>query len=126
MDSHKKVDESWKEAVQKEKSGASPGPARGETPTAAPAEEDAGESEFLGFVSTLAMQALMALGDVPHPQTGQAHEDPAQAKYLIDVLRLLSEKTKGNLTPHEAAEMKNLLYQLKMKFVQKGQGVPQP
>ena len=125
MDSPKKVDESWKDAVLKEKAtlaGPAPKAASQDSPSSgAPAEEEGGESEFLGFISTLAVQAMMALGEVPHPQTRERHEDLAQAKYLIDVIRVLSEKTQGNLTAHEASEIKNLLYQLQMKFVRKEQ-----
>jgi hypothetical protein len=105
------VDESWKEAVQKERSGA---PA--ETPP-----EAAPETDFLGFVSTLAMQVLMALGEIPHPGTGETRQDLPQARYLIDILQILSDKTRGNLTPAEASEMKNLLYELQVKFVKKSQ-----
>ena len=127
MDSPKKVDESWKDAVLKEKSalsGQAPKAASAARASAAPPEEEAGDSEFLGFVSTLAVQAMMAMGEMPHPQTGERVQDLAQAKYLIDVLRVLSEKTQGNLTPAEAKEMKTLLYQLQMKFVQKEQVQP--
>ena len=122
MDSQKKVDESWKEAVLKEKAVIA-----GAEPQARPVEsqEEPPESEFLGFISTLVMQTLMAMGEVPHPETRQRHEDLTQAKYLIDILQILSDKTLGNLTPHEETEMKNLLYQLKMKFVQKEGGIPQ-
>ena len=120
QDSQKKVDESWKESVQKERT-ASPGePARPQAPAEAPAE-----SEFLGFISTLAMQTLLALGEVPHPETGEPHGDLPQARYLIDILQLLSEKTKGNLTTQEENELKNLVYELKMKYVRKEQALPQ-
>jgi hypothetical protein len=102
-------------------SGQTPAQAR---PADAPSAEPA-ESDFLAFISTLAMQALMAMGEIPHPQTHQRHEDLVQAQYLIDSLEMLSQKTQGNLSPEEEKEMKNLLYQLKMKFVRKEQGLPQ-
>ena len=107
----KKVDESWKDSVRKEK----------ETTTEKPAQP-ATESDFLTFVSTLAMQALMALGEIPNPTTGKSHADLAQAQYLIDVLQMLSDKTRGNLSEEEASELKTVLYQLRLKFVQKNQG----
>ena len=115
MNQEKKVDESWKNTVEKEKhapshAGEAAGPA---------------ESEFLGFISTLAMQAMIALGEMAHPQTGQPEPDLNQARYLVDVIQLLSDKTQGNLSKEEAQELKTLLYELRLKFVKKSKEVPQ-
>ena len=115
MNQEKKVDESWKNTVEKEKHV----PSHVEE-TPAPAE-----SVFLGFVSTLAMQAMIAIGEMAHPQTGQAEPDLNQARYLIDVIQLLSDKTKGNLSKEEAEELKTLLYELRLKFVKKSKELPQ-
>ena len=113
MSQDKKVDESWKHSVEKEKQA-----------QATPEESaPAAEADFLGFVSTLAMQALMALGEMPNPQTGQAQPDLPQARYLIDVIQILSDKTKGNLSAEETAELKTLLYELRVKFVKKSQEI---
>ena len=110
----KKVDESWKDSVRKEKEA--------EPRRAAPA---APETDFLPFISTLAVQTLASLGDIPHPATGQAQTDLAQAQYLIDVLQMLFEKTRGNLSEQETHELNTLLYELRMKFVRKKQeGAP--
>ena len=114
QDSQKKVDESWKESVQKEK---------GLFSEESPVAQQAPESDFLGFVSTLAMQVMMALGEIPHPETQEAQQDLPQAQYLIDIIQLLSDKTKGNLSPQEEAALKNLLYELRLKFVKKTQAV---
>ncbi|MBI3615916.1 MAG: DUF1844 domain-containing protein [Candidatus Omnitrophica bacterium] len=62
---------------------------------------------------------MMALGEVPHPVTNARQEDLEQARYLIDVLGMLQEKTKGNLTPEEADLLEGLLYELRMKYVAK-------
>ena len=115
MSQEKRVDESWKNSVEKEKR------------VDPHAEETAPpvESEFLVFVSTLAMQAMIALGEIAHPQTGQPEPDLPQARYLVDTIQLLSEKTKGNLSKEEEGELKTLLYQLRVKFVKKSQEVPQ-
>ena len=107
----KKVDESWKDSVRKEK----------ETATKTSEEPASSDSDFLTFLSTLAMQTLMALGEAANPATGEAGEDLVQAQYLIDVLQMLSEKTQGNLSGEEASELKTVLYQLRLKFVQKSQ-----
>lgn len=108
----KKVDESWKNAVQQEKrtspkEGAQPAP----------------DKVFLSFISSLGVQALMALGETPGeaPTTGPKHTDLAQAQYLIDILQALSNKTSGNLAAEEAQMLQNLLYELRMKFVQENQ-----
>jgi hypothetical protein len=65
---------------------------------------------------------MMALGEVPHPATGIVQEELEQAKYLIDVLGVLQEKTQGNLNPEETALLDGLLYELRMKYVGKTQG----
>ncbi len=116
MSQEKKVDESWKSSVEKEK----------QAPRQTPAEEAGAPpaSDFLGFISTLAMQAMIALGEIAHPQTGRPEPNVEQARYLIDVIRLLSEKTKGNLTADEEREMQTLMYELHVKFVKKSQEVP--
>ena len=137
----KKVDESWKEQVERErKTLHSPEPPKGqpqrpEPPPAAqqqprrsappPGGARRGEmpaGEFSMFLSSLSMQAMMALGEVAHPVTGAAQMDLEQARYLVDVLGVLQEKTQGNLTPEEAELMEGLLYELRMKYVEKTQG----
>ena len=106
----KKVDESWKDSVAKEKGSSSAGAPE-------PAEQ---ESAFSYFLSTLGMQALAALGELEDPATGgPARPNLPQAKYLIDTLQLLEEKSRNNRTPEEESMLQNLLYELRMKFVQK-------
>ena len=65
------------------------------------------------------MQASIALGHMANPATGKTEPDPAQAKFLIDTLGMLQEKTKGNLTPEETNLLENLLYELRMQYVSK-------
>jgi hypothetical protein len=69
------------------------------------------------LVTTLATEAMIGLGQMPHPMTGKIHADPVQARYAIDMIEMLAEKTKGNLTPGEDRRMRDLLYQLRMAFV---------
>ena len=114
MSQEKRVDESWKHSVEKEKSA----------PTAAESTAPPSDSDFLSFISTLAMQALVAMGEVAHPQTGQVEPDLPQSRYLIDMIQLLTEKTKGNLSKEEDQELKTLLYELRVKFVKKTQETP--
>jgi hypothetical protein len=115
MTEEKHVDEGWKmrARAEKEKFAQSPAPTE-------PAGEDAEGPEgsgFIQFISTLATQALMALGQVAHPATGQKEMNLPEAKYLIDTIQVLETKTKGNLTPDEAKAMKEVLYNLQMAFV---------
>ena len=102
-DSQKKVDESWKESVHKGRSAPS---------TEAPLSPPPPGADFLGFVSTLAMQASSIM---------EEDQGLPQARYLIDVIQLLSDKTKGNLSAPEELELKNILYGLRVQFVKKSQ-----
>jgi hypothetical protein len=119
------IDEDWKSRVAAEKAAASrevhepPAP----SPTAEPASfGDAPTpppppASFEMLVTTLATEAMIGLGQIPHPLTGKVHADRAQARYAIDMLEMLAEKTKGNLTPGEDRGMRDLLHQLRMAFV---------
>lgn len=126
----KKVDESWKEQVEQEKQkaeGEGPAPAApiagpGVQPAAGPQpqeEEGLPEARFDLFLSGLAMDALIALGDVPHPVTRRQATNLEQAKYLIDMLGILEEKTRGNLSADEERLLKDALYQLRMRYMAK-------
>ena len=77
------------------------------------------EPDFKFFVTTLALQAAIALGQIANPATNQKEENPAQAKFIIDTLNMLKEKTKGNLTKGEAAAIDDVLYELRMQYVSK-------
>ena len=78
---------------------------------------------FAGFVISLATTAAVHFGDIEDPHTGERHEpDLASAHQMIDLISLLQEKTKGNLTPDEAKLVDDLLYELRMRYVQAEQG----
>jgi len=74
---------------------------------------------FAAFVESQYLEALIFLGAVPHPQTGETIEDPEFARYKIDLLTMIQEKTEGNLSDEEAKLIEDVLYQLRMLFVQK-------
>ena len=105
-DIEKRVDESWKDEVAKEKGGQKPG--------------DMPQANFAMFISGLALQALMQLGDMPNPVTKKKEKDLNQAQYIIDMLDLLKEKTNNNLTKEESELLENTIYDLKMRFVKAG------
>ncbi len=116
----KKVDESWKNAVEKEKSTAfSPVPAAPTEEAPAP-KSDPG---FLYFISGLGMQALNALGELPDDNGLTMPPDLGQAKQLIDVIEMLARKTKGNLSAEEENAFRELTRELRVKFVQKSRAV---
>ena len=73
--------------------------------------------EFSGFVVSLAQAALMQLGEMPDPASGQSVRNLAQAKYSIDLIDLLVEKTSGNLTEEESRLILQVQKDLKLKFV---------
>jgi hypothetical protein len=75
-------------------------------------------ASFVHFLSTLATNAAAALGAVPHPATGQRSLDLETGKYWLDVLGMLRDKTKGNLSPQEARLLEGLLADLRMQYVQ--------
>ena len=69
------------------------------------------------LVTTLATQALVALGLVPHPNSGKSEPDLAQAKHFIGSVEMLLEKTEGNRTKEETEMIEEVLHQLRMGFV---------
>lgn len=79
-------------------------------------EED--PTSFVNFLTTLASQAVAALGAMPHPATGKRTVDLETGKYWIDVLAMLKEKTKNNLHPKEAELFDGILGDLQMQYVQ--------
>ncbi len=110
------IDEDWKSQIAAEKEELqreaeeqteSPEPQQGEVPPAS--------LEML--VTMFASEAMMALGQLPNPATGQLSISLDHARYAIDMLQMLQEKTKGNLDPNEAKMLEDLLHQLRMLFV---------
>ncbi len=87
----------------------------GSDPAAAAA---AGELSFSSFMVGLASQAVMFLGAVGDPTTGLVTKDLGQAKALIDIIAMLDEKTAGNLNEDEARMMEEMLYELRMHYVE--------
>jgi hypothetical protein len=85
-------------------------------------EEQQGIS-FAGFVISLATTAAVHFGDIADPHTGERQEvDLVAAHQMIDLISLLQDKTKGNLTADEAKLVDDLLYELRMRYVQAQQG----
>ena len=75
------------------------------------------EVTFTAFVMSLNTSALFHLGVMGDPDTGEKKQDLVLAKHTIDTLKLLEEKTRGNLNGEEQDILKHVLYDLKMRYV---------
>jgi hypothetical protein len=109
------VDEDWKSQVEAEKAAFAQ-----EAEPAQPAGDGAHElppASFEMLVTTFATEAMVALGQLPNPFTNEHSLNFDHAKYTIDMLQVLEDKTKGNLSIEEAALLESLLHQLRMAFV---------
>lgn len=119
------VDEDWKSRVEREKTEAAQTTASAQqSPSAAAGESsrDAGrrpppEADLSLLITSLATQAMLSLGQFPHPTTNQVEKDLPQAGHLIDLLGVLDEKTRGNRTPDESALLEQVLHELRMIYV---------
>lgn len=77
------------------------------------------ELSFTAFVVSLASTAAIHLGDLADPATGQKLAPNLEgAVQMIEILTLLEEKTRGNLTAEERQVLEQVLYELRMRFVQ--------
>ena len=75
------------------------------------------EVTFPAFVMSLNTSALYHLGEIADPATGKKIVDLDLARHAIDTLVMMQGKTKGNLTPDEEQMLKNILYDIKLRFV---------
>jgi len=75
------------------------------------------EIDFSSFVFSLSTSALFHLGEIPDPVTHKSEKDLPLAKQTIDILGILREKTRGNLTPEEEKLMENILTDLRWRYV---------
>ncbi len=91
---------------------------RGETFVMGENEQESEAIDFKSFLLGLASTILIHLGEVPHPELGNVEKDVALARQSLDVLALLREKTRNNLTPDEDKFFETLLADLKLRFVQ--------
>ncbi len=78
---------------------------------------DPAQVNFASFIISLGTQAFMHLGDLPNPMTQQREKDLPAAKHMIDLLALLEAKTAGNLTGDEERLLRQLLTDLRLRYV---------
>lgn len=118
------IDEDWKAQVEQEKKQSEPEQPASEATRSESTAVESGSSpgtpppaSFETLVTMLFTQALAALGQIPGPD-GSPHDiDKPLAKYFIDTLEMLGEKTQGNLTPAESKLLAETLHGMRMAYV---------
>ena len=117
------VDDDWKAQAKKEKEKLAGKEHADKAPDASADDSATQESmplpppTFAVLVNSFAMQAMMSLGVIANPMTGKVEKDLDGAKHYIDLLGMLEEKTKGNLTEDENKMISITLHDLRMAFV---------
>ncbi len=118
------VDDDWKAQARKEKEKLAGKDAESKD-AAGSADAASGQGrpplppvDFGLLVNSYAMQAMMCMGLFANPETGKADKDLDTAKHYIDILSMLEEKTKGNLTDDENKMLSMSLHDLRMAFVE--------
>ncbi|MEO1616218.1 MAG: DUF1844 domain-containing protein [Planctomycetota bacterium] len=106
------IDDDWKSQVEKEKQQVAE-PSESETP----AERELPPANLAMLISTFYSQAMMSLGVMPHPETGEKSTDLSMAKHFIETLEMLQVKTKGNTDDEEEKMFDEVLHLLRMAFV---------
>ena len=128
-------DDDWKNQARKEKErllekDKPKATANGSTPPepqtakAAPtdqAKQPLPPASFLTLINTLAMQSLYFMGKLADPNDKQTKVDMDMAKHNIDLMQLLEDKTKGNLTQEESKALGMALHEVRMQYVQTAQ-----
>ena len=89
------------------------------------ADQEGDELSFIAFVLSLAHTAAVHFGDVPDPVSGQpGHPNLQAAQQMIDILALLEVKTRGNLTAEERQLLEQILYELRLRYVEAAKSAP--
>ena len=120
-DDEKKVDEEWKAQVERDKEllaketvGAKP---KEQAPPKEQERPPLPEASFPLLISEYATRAYLALGSIPNPAAPKAGQDLDQARYCIGMLEVIQERTKGNVTDEESQALEDLLFQVRMQYV---------
>ena len=89
-------------------------------------QHDADTISFAAFVLSLAHTAAVHFGDIPDPVSGQKSEvNLPAAQQMIDILALLEEKTRGNLGAEERQLLEQLVYELRLRYVEATKSAPE-
>ena len=115
------VDDDWKAEAQREKERLSEEQSKA-------AQEQLPDPSFAELVNLVAIQAMIGLGLIGGPGGERVPPNPEVAKHFIDMLQVLDDKTKNNLTPEEKKLLDSVVYEMRMRYVQSsgGGGAPVP
>ena len=121
MDIHNR----WGEKISSESSGligpdGQPlsAPSKDEAPPAEQSQEQEPQLDFFNYIASLGFQAMIFLGEMPNPITNQMDVNLKQAKFLIDTMIIIKDKTTGNLTKEESELLNGSIYELQIRFVE--------
>lgn len=119
------IDSDWKSQAQaeKERLAEAEAKAQGAKGAGAPGPGELPPADFSSLVGMLATQALMYLGGMADRKSGQLVFDPEMARFYIDLLAVVEEKTKGNVTEQESSDLAGALQELRMRFVELARAV---
>jgi hypothetical protein len=112
------IDEDWKTQVERERAEAEKSGEAAAGGGKPPPDIPLPPASLIYLATTLFLQAMTSLGLMPDPASGKAEKNLPLARHFIDMLEVLQEKTEGNRTPDESADLESMLYQLHMAFVQ--------
>jgi hypothetical protein len=116
------VDEDWKSQAQAEKEALERQvhhePQSAPQPSAPEQAAPLPPATLAVLLTTLATQALVALGQIPHPVSGKPEIHLEEAQHFIDTLTMLETKTAGNRSPEETRLLDNLLHELRLGYVE--------
>lgn len=110
------IDSDWKSQAQAEKERLSQKSEAAAAKSGKPGPDE--PVTFEEIVRMFVMQALTFLGEVPDPRTGQRVLAPEYSRYYIDMLGVLEEKTKGNLTPEETQMLSEVVRDLRLSYAE--------
>lgn len=106
QESNKKINQNWQDQIDKEKQEAEAKDQAYHKPT------------FSLFLSSIGMQAMIAMGKLENPLTKKTEPNLEQARFLIDTLGIIQEKTTGNLTSEEEKALADYLYNLRLMYIE--------
>lgn len=114
------IDSDWKSQAEAERQKLSD---QAQQKAQEASERELPPADILGIVQILATQALLYMGAFPDPQTGKAMVAMDLAKFHVDLLSTLEEKTQGNLTEEEAETVKQTAHELRLQYVEVNKAV---
>ncbi|CAN5771017.1 hypothetical protein BH11PLA1_BH11PLA1_04550 [soil metagenome] len=117
------VDADWKNQAAAERDRLAAQESKKPAGKGAAGQQELPPADFQTLLSTLVSQTLLYMGAFPDPQTGKAVVSLEYAKFHIDLIGVLEEKTKNNLTPQEAEDVGQVLNELRLRYVELTQAV---